>query len=89
MPITLTHRATIVLQEQFDVGEALELFERERVTAVYLMPNMTLALVEHPDHGRRDLSSLRTRITLGTREELRRAIQDIPVPHINNAYGAT
>jgi fatty-acyl-CoA synthase len=89
LPVTLTHRATIVLQEHFDAGHALGLFERERVTAIYAMPNMTLALVDHPDHGTRDLSSLRTGITLGTREELRRAIEDVPVPFINNAYGAT
>ncbi len=89
MPVTLTHRATIVLQEHFDPGEALALFERERVTTVYIMPNMVLALLGHADHGRRDLSTLRTGITLGTREELRRVIEELPVPLINNAYGAT
>lgn len=89
VPVTLTHRATVVLQEQFDAGEALELFERERVSVLYVMPNMTLALVDHPSHATRDLSCLRTGITLGTREELRRAIEDVPVPLINNAYGAT
>jgi fatty-acyl-CoA synthase len=89
VPVTLTHRATVVLQEHFDAGAALELFERERVSVLYVMPNMTLALVDHPSHASRDLSSLRTGITLGTREELRRAIEDVPVPQINNAYGAT
>src|SRR5919202_1315658 len=89
IPVTLTHRATVVLQEHFDAGEALELFERERVSVLYVMPNMTLALVDHPSHASRDLSSLRTGITLGTPEELRRAIEDVPVPQINNAYGAT
>jgi fatty-acyl-CoA synthase len=89
LPVTLTHRGTVVLQEHFDAGQALELFERERVTVLYVMPNMTLALVDHPSHATRDLSSLRTGITLGTREELRRAIEDVPVPFINNAYGAT
>jgi fatty-acyl-CoA synthase len=89
VPVTLTHRATVVLQEHFDAGEALEVFERERVSVLYVMPNMTLALVDHPTHASRDLSSLRTGITLGTPEELRRAIEDVPVPQINNAYGAT
>lgn len=89
VPVTLTHRATIVLQESFEAGEALALMEAERVTVIYAMPNMTLALVDHPDHARRDLSSLRTGITLGTPEELRRAIEDVPVPKICNAYGAT
>lgn len=89
MPVALTHRATLVLQEHFEPGEALALFDRERVTAVYVMPNMVVALLGHEDHGRRDLSSLRTGITLGTREELRRAMEDLPVPFINNAYGAT
>lgn len=89
LPVTLTHRATVVLQEHFDAGEALRLMEQERVTAAYAMPNMTLALVEHPDHGGLDLSTLRTGITLGTPEELRRAIYEIPIPKICNAYGCT
>ena len=48
-----------VITEQFDAGLSLELIERERVTYVPGTPSMFHMLLEHPDLGRRDLSSLR------------------------------
>ena len=60
----MTHGACIVLQHQFDAGEALEIIERERCTGTYAMANMVLALFNHPDRARRDLSALRTGLTL-------------------------
>ncbi|TMQ51944.1 MAG: AMP-dependent synthetase [Candidatus Eisenbacteria bacterium] len=56
----MTHGGSIVLQESFDAAAALELIERERCTVYYGTPNIALALTEHPDRTRRDLSSLRT-----------------------------
>jgi fatty-acyl-CoA synthase len=52
--------ATSVLLESFDPGLVLELIESERATVTCGVPTMLLALIEHPDRGRRDLSSLRT-----------------------------
>jgi len=51
--------ATTVLVPSFDPGLVLELVERERATLTCGVPTMLLALVEHPDFTRRDLSSLR------------------------------
>jgi fatty-acyl-CoA synthase len=51
--------ATAVLVPAFDPGLVLELVEAERATLTCGVPTMLLALVEHPDFGRRDLSSLR------------------------------
>jgi len=56
----LTHGGSIVLQYRFDPGEALELMEKERISVLYTMPNMVLALHNHPDRAGRDLGSLRT-----------------------------
>jgi fatty-acyl-CoA synthase len=60
----MTHGACLVLQHAFDAGEALEIIEREQCTAVYAMPNMALALHGHPDRAERDLSTLRTGLTM-------------------------
>jgi len=51
--------ATAVLVPAFEPGLVLELIESERATLTCGVPTMLLALVEHPDFPRRDLSSLR------------------------------
>ncbi len=61
----MTHGGCIVLQEHFDAAAALALIERERCTVYYGTPNIALALWEHPDRARRDLSSLRTGAAIG------------------------
>ncbi|HXQ60437.1 MAG TPA: AMP-binding protein [Acidimicrobiales bacterium] len=53
-------RATAVLVESFDPGLVLELVEAERATLTCGVPTMLLAMIEHPDMARRDLTSLRT-----------------------------
>jgi fatty-acyl-CoA synthase len=83
-----SHGATIVLQEHFDAGEALRLIEAERCTVFYGTPNMTLALEEHPDLAKRDISSLRVGATLGSPEQIRRLI-DLGVPEACQIYGLT
>ena len=52
--------ATTVLVPSFDAGVVLELVESERATLTCGVPTMLLAMIEHPDFGRRDLSSLRS-----------------------------
>ncbi len=84
----MTHAGCIVLQEHFEVGEALRLIEAERCTVFYGTPNMVHALERHPDRPARDLSSLRTGATLGSPEQIRRLI-DLGVPEICNIYGLT
>jgi len=53
-------QATAVLLESFDPGLVLELVETERATLTCGVPTMLLAMIEHPDRPRRDLTSLRT-----------------------------
>jgi 2-furoate---CoA ligase len=48
-----------VAQRRWDAREALDLVERERLTALYLAPTLYHDLVTQPDVGRRDLSSVR------------------------------
>jgi fatty-acyl-CoA synthase len=56
---TLAAGGCLVLQEYFEPGEALRLFEAERVTTPNAWPHQIAQLVDHPDWETRDLSSLR------------------------------
>jgi fatty-acyl-CoA synthase len=82
----MTHGGSVVLQDSFDTGRSLELIEQERCTVLYAMPNMALAMQTHPDRGRRDLSSLRTGITLPQSVKL---MASLGVPEITSCYGLT
>jgi fatty-acyl-CoA synthase len=85
----LTHGGCMVLQEYMDPGEALALLAAEKVTAVYTLPNITNALLEHPDRSKYDLSSVRAGMTAGNATEAMRAIQELGVSGICMAYGGT
>jgi acyl-CoA synthetase (AMP-forming)/AMP-acid ligase II len=51
--------AAIHVLRKFDPAVLLELIERERITQIFGLPMMYRAMLDHPDLGRRDLSSLR------------------------------
>lgn len=82
----MTHGACIVLQHNFDAGEALELMERERCTATYAMANMVIALYNHPDRKTRDLSAMRTGVTLAEAVDM---MVEMGVTEIASVYGLT
>ena len=84
----LTHGATIVLQHAFEPGEAMALIERERCSVFYGLPNMAHAMWEHPDRPSRDLSSLRTGLSIGTPGEMA-LIEQLGVQRILQVYGLT
>src|SRR5215475_5386972 len=84
----MTHGGTIVLQEHLEPGAALALIERERCTVYYGTPNIALALSEHPDRARRDLSSLRTGAAIGPPAAMQ-MVMDLGVKEICNVYGLT
>jgi acyl-CoA synthetase (AMP-forming)/AMP-acid ligase II len=50
---------THVILERFDPGAALQAIDREKVTACVLVVPMLMSVLEHPDLGKYDLSSLR------------------------------
>jgi fatty-acyl-CoA synthase len=58
--------ATNVLVTQFEPGLHLELLEAERATHTVGVPTMWLAVIDHPDFARRDLSTLRSLSTGGS-----------------------
>jgi fatty-acyl-CoA synthase len=89
----LTHGAAMVFpSEGFDPLATLEAIEAERCTAVYGVPTMFIAEMDHPDFARFDLSSLRTGIMAGSPcpvEVMKRAVTSMHVSEIVIGYGMT
>src|SRR5262245_14744819 len=89
LPAILTHGSTIVLQESFEPGEALELIDGERCTVYYGMANMARAILEHPDRSRRALAAMRTGLTIGLPKDVEMTIEAVRARELCNVYGAT
>lgn len=83
---TTTHGGTIVLQTHFSPGETLALIEVEQCSVIYATPNMGLALLQHPDRLKRDLSSLRTGIG---RPASARIMYELGAKEVCTCYGLT
>jgi fatty-acyl-CoA synthase len=60
---TLSQRGTYVLLPGFEPGLQLELTETYRGTIMLLVPTMLMAVLDHPDRARRDLSSIVTMLS--------------------------
>lgn len=83
---------TLVLMRQFEVKEWLEIVQREKINRAMLVPTMLKIIIECPDFGEYDLSSLRV-ITYGaasmTFDVITKALQVMPWVKFFNAYGQT
>ncbi|MCC8179539.1 MAG: AMP-binding protein [Planctomycetes bacterium] len=87
-----THGATAVMLEQFDPLDALTAVEKERATAIYGVPTMFIAEMNHPLFDKFDLTSLRTGIMAGSTcpiELMERCINDMHMKEITITYGLT
>ncbi|MEG3162772.1 AMP-binding protein [Sphingomonas sp. LB2R24] len=91
--VCLVSRATMVFPgPAFDAGTVLAAIERERCTGVHGVPTMFLALLEHPEFTRFDLSSLRTGVAAGAlcpAPMMRRMIAEMHLRDITIGYGMT
>lgn len=86
---TMSHGACLVLQERFSPGEAGALLREERCTAAYLLPSITDALVAEAAEEVRALDHLRTGLTIGRPDEVRRVVEELGITGICNVYGST
>jgi fatty-acyl-CoA synthase len=87
-----THGAALCPLESFDPGRVLATIERERCTAVYGVPTMFLAELEHADFSRVDVTSLRTGVMAGSlcpEPLMRRVMTEMHLPEITIVYGLT
>ncbi|HEY3911715.1 MAG TPA: AMP-binding protein [Stellaceae bacterium] len=89
----LTHGAAMVYpSEGFDPLATLAAIETERCTAVYGVPTMFIAEMDHPEFGKFDLSSLRTGMMAGSpcpTEVMKRAVERMHLREITIGYGMT
>jgi len=87
-----THGAALCPVEAFEPRAVLETIHRERCTAVYGVPTMFIAELEHPDFKTFDLTSLRTGVMAGSlcpEPLMRRVMTEMHLPEITIAYGMT
>jgi len=87
-----THGACLCPVEFFEPLRVLETVDRERCTALYGVPTMFLAELEHPEFKRFRTDSLRTGIMAGAlcpEPLMRRVIDEMHLPELTIVYGLT
>ena len=89
----MTHGAAMIYPgEGFDALATLTAVAEERATALYGVPTMFIAELEHPEFARFDLSSLRTGIMAGSIcpiEVMRQVIDKLHMQEVSICYGMT
>jgi fatty-acyl-CoA synthase len=89
---TYAHGACLCAVEAFDARKVLEMVHTERCTALYGVPTMFIAELEHPDFRQFDLTSLRTGVMAGSlcpEPLMRRVMTEMHLPEMTIAYGMT
>ncbi|MCY1292109.1 2-succinylbenzoate--CoA ligase [compost metagenome] len=89
----MTHGSTMIYPgDAFDPLTTLRAVSEEKATALYGVPTMFIAELDHPQRGEFDLSSLRTGIMAGATcpiEVMRRVINEMHMSEVQIAYGMT
>lgn len=87
------HGSTMVFPaESFSPEKTLDALESQRCSAVYGVPTMFIAQLEHEDFAKRDLSCLRTGVMAGSPcplDVMKRVIGDMGASEITIGYGQT
>ncbi|GHT56258.1 AMP-binding protein [Endomicrobiia bacterium] len=92
MMAILTHGSTAAMLEWFDPLLVLATVQKEKCTAVYGVPTMFIAELNHPMFKMFDLSSLRTGIMAGSPcpiEAMRQVIDLMYMKEVTICYGLT
>ncbi len=89
----LTHGATMIYpSEAFEPLAALQTLAEEKCTAMYGVPTMFIAALDHPRFAEFDISTLRTGIMAGSPcpiEVMKRVIDKMNMREVTIAYGMT
>jgi fatty-acyl-CoA synthase len=89
----LTHGSTMIYpSEAFDPLATLQAVAEERCTALYGVPTMFIAQLDHPDFAKFDLRSLRTGIMAGSPcpiEVMKKVQSHMHMGEVTIAYGMT
>lgn len=88
-----SHGATMVIPaDAFDPVSVLAAVQNERCTALYGVPTMFIAALEHAEFDKFDLSSLRTGVMAGSPcpvEVMKQCIEKMNMHEVTIAYGMT
>ncbi len=87
-----TGAAMVFPAPTFDPLATLQAIEKERATAIYGVPTMFIAELQHPEFSRFDLTSLRTGLMAGAPcpiEIMKRVVEDMHCAQMTIAYGQT
>jgi fatty-acyl-CoA synthase len=88
----VNHGSAMVILESFDPVQVMTAVEEERCTALYGVPTMFIALLEHKLFPKFDLTRLRTGIMAGSPcpiEVMRRVMERMHMRDITICYGLT
>jgi len=78
-----------VLHKSFDPGEIFKTIEKEKITDISTVPTMLLALMDHPERGNYDLSSLKTITYAGAPTPVERIKEAVNIfgPILDQSFG--
>ncbi len=88
----ITHGSTIVPVERYHPVRVMTTVQEEHCTAVYGVPTMYIAMLEHPDFEKYDFSSLRTGIMSGSPcpvKVMEKVVNAMNMREITIPYGLT
>lgn len=88
----VSHAATLVVLEKFDPVQVMAAVEQEKCTALYGVPTMFIAVLDHGLFDKFDFSSLRTGIMAGSPcpvHVMRQVIDRMYMHEITICYGLT
>jgi fatty-acyl-CoA synthase len=89
LPVALTHGATVVLQDSFTAGSAIETISQTGATVYYGTGNMTRAILDHPDFSLQKIGTLK-KGNAGTMTEFKRmTLVEMGMSLASPAYGLT
>ena len=88
---TLSRGGTLVLQHGFECNRVLDAIEKHRITAIFLVPTMIYALLDHPRTRHADLSTLQLLYYAASPMAPARIREAMEVfgPILNQGYGQT
>jgi fatty-acyl-CoA synthase len=92
VPMLTKGAAMILPAPAFDPLATMQAIERYRATAIYGVPTMFIAELDHPEFSRFDFSSLRTGVMAGAPcpiEVMKRVVSQMHCPQMSVMYGQT
>ncbi len=88
----VNHGSAMVFVEKYDPVLVMMSIEQERCTAVYGVPTMFIAMLEHPLFSKFDFSSLRTGIMAGSPcpvKSMKQCVEQMHMTEVTICYGLT